>query len=357
MDEDTTYEYALTVSAGNADTRSIGVTLKVLDAGELALACTIPLSVYEGAGDVLFDCSASGAPGANPVYTYAWTGDAAALALLDDDDVASPTFSAPPAVDEDKTYAYTLTISAENANNASLDVAITVLNKRALSVVCTGPDPVYEGSADITLDCEASGAPSGSSYTYAWTGDAAAMALLDPDDIASPTFSVPDSVPANTTYEYVLTASAENAEDTTLDVAITVLNKGALTVVCTAPDSVYEGSENVPLGCEASGAPGANPVYTYAWTGDAAALALLDANDIASPTFSVPVEVTSDETYEYTLTVSAQNAGDVRLDVAITVLNKRALAVVCTNAFAEVYEGAEDFELDCEASGRAGQQS
>ena len=97
-----------------------------------------------------------------------------------------------------------------------------------------------------------------------------------------------------------------------------------------------------------------NPVYTYAWTGDAVALALLDANDIASPTFSVPVEVTSDETYEYTLTVSAQNAGDVRLDVAITVLNKTALAVVCTNAFAEVYEGAEDFELDCEASGAPG---
>ena len=352
---DTTYEYTLTVSAENADTRSIGVTLKVLKAGELALACTIPLSVYEGAGDVLFDCVGSGAPGANPVYTYAWTGDAAALALLDVTDIASPTFAAPNPVDEDKTYRYTLTISAQNTNDASLDVAITVLNKKALSVGCTGLGPVYEGSADITLDCEASGAPSGSSYTYAWTGDAAAMALLDPDDIASPTFSVPDSVPANTTYEYLLTASAENAEDTTLDVAITVLNKGELSVACTnAGTEVYEGSENVPLGCEASGAPGANPVYTYAWTGDAAALALLDANDIASPTFSVPVEVTSDETYEYTLTVSAQNAGDVRLDVAITVLNKTALAVVCTNAFAEVYEGAEDFELDCEASGAPG---
>ena len=352
---DTTYEYTLTVSAENADTRSIGVTLKVLKAGELALACTIPLSVYEGAGDVLFDCVGSGAPGANPVYTYAWTGDAAALALLDVTDIASPTFAVPNPVDEDKTYRYTLTISAQNTNDASLDVAITVLNKKALSVGCTGLGPVYEGSADITLDCEASGAPSGSSYTYAWTGDAAAMALLDPDDIASPTFSVPDSVPANTTYEYLLTASAENAEDTTLDVAITVLNKGELSVACTnAGTEVYEGSENVPLGCEASGAPGANPVYTYAWTGDAAALALLDANDIASPTFSVPVEVTSDETYEYTLTVSAQNAGDVRLDVAITVLNKTALAVVCTNAFAEVYEGAEDFELDCEASGAPG---
>ena len=357
---DTTYEYALTVSAENADTHSIGVTLKVLNAGELALACTIPLSVYEGAGDVLFDCGGSGAPGEDPQYTYAWTGDAAALALLDVADIASPTFAVPQEVTSDETYAYTLTISAGNADDARLDVAITVLNKRALAVACTNADTeVYEGAENITLDCSASGAPGDNpTYTYAWTasGDApqGAAALLSATDIASPTFYVPGEVTATTTYEYVLTVSAENAEDTTLDVAITVLNKGALTVVCTAPDSVYEGSENVPLGCEASGAPGANPVYTYAWTGDAVALALLDANDIASPTFSVPVEVTSDETYEYTLTVSAQNAGDVRLDVAITVLNKTALAVVCTNAFAEVYEGAEDFELDCEASGAPG---
>ena len=357
---DTTYEYALTVSAENADTHSIDVTLKVLNAGELALACTIPLSVYEGAGDVLFDCGGSGAPGEDPQYTYAWTGDAAALALLDVADIASPTFAVPQEVTSDETYAYTLTISAGNADDARLDVAITVLNKRALAVACTNADTeVYEGAENITLDCSASGAPGDNpTYTYAWTASGAApqgaAALLSATDIASPTFYVPGEVTATTTYEYVLTVSAENAEDTALDVAITVLNKGALTVVCTAPDSVYEGSENVPLGCEASGAPGANPVYTYAWTGVAAALALLDANDIASPTFSVPDEVSSNETYEYTLTVSAQNAGDVRLDVTITVLNKRALAVVCTNAFAEVYEGAEDFELDCEASGAPG---
>ncbi len=353
---DTTYEYTLTVSVENADTHSVDVTLRVLKKGALAIACTIPLSVYEGAENVLFDCEASGALGDDPQYTYAWTGEAAALALLDANDIASPTFSPPPAVDEARTYRYTLTVSAPNADETGLDVAITILNKRALSVACTNADTeVYEGAENFALDCEASGAPGDDpQYTYAWTGDATALALLDANDIASPTFSAPDEVTSDETYEYVLTVSAENSDDATLDVAITVLNKGALAVVCTAPDSVYEGSENVPLGCEASGAPGANPVYTYAWTGDAAALALLDANDIASPTFSVPVEVTSDETYEYTLTVSAQNAGDASLDVAITVLNKKALTAVCANAFAEVYEATADFELNCEASGASG---
>ncbi len=360
VDEDKTYEYTLTVSAENADTRSIEVTLKVLDAGALALACTIPLSVYEGLDDVLFDCGASGAPSEDPQYTYAWTGDAAALALLDADDIASPTFYVPDEVPSDETYEYTLTVSARDAEDARLDVAITVLNKRALAVMCADPGSVYEGSADIMLDCTASGAPGDDpEYAYVWTprGDAqdgGGGVLLSATDIASPVFYVPGEVAATTTYEYLLTASAENAEDTTLDVAITVLNKGTLAVACADPGSVYEGSDDVELDCTASGAPGDDPQYTYAWTGDAAALALLDADDIASPTFSVPVEVSGDETYEYTLTVSARNAEDARLDVAITVLNKGALAVVCTNAFAEVYEGADDFVLDCTASGAPG---
>ena len=354
---DKTYEYTLTVRASLSDPRSINVKLKVLKAGALSIACAIPLSVYEGSDDVLFDCGGSGAPGDDPQYAYSWTarGDTPDTALLSATDAASPVFAVPAEVDETTTYEYLLTVSAANAEDATLDVAITVLNKRALAVVCADPGSVYEGSADITLDCSASGAPGDNpQYTYAWTprGNAqGAAALLSATDIASPTFYVPNEVPSTTTYEYVLTVSAENAEDTTLDVAITVLNKGALAVVCTNPRSVYEGSADVAFACEASGAPGDDPEYAYAWTGAATALALLDADNIASPTFSVPEEVSSDETYEYTLTVSARNAEDVTLDVAITVLNKGALAVVCANAFAEVYEGADDFEFDCSASG------
>ena len=162
---------------------------------------------------------------------------------------------------------------------------------------------------------------------------------------------MPPDVAETTTYEYLLTVSAENAEDTTLDVAITVLNKGELSVACTNADTeVYEGAEDFELGCEASGAPGNNPEYTYAWTGDAAALALLNTHAIASPTFSTPDDVPSDERYAYTLTVSAQNVEDARLDVAITVVNKRALAVGCADP-GTVYEGSDDILFDCEASG------
>ena len=82
-------------------------------------------------------------------------------------------------------------------------------------------------------------------------------------DISSPTFYVPDELDATTTYEYLLTTSAENAEDGTAEVSVTVLNVGSLRVVCADPPSVYEGSEDITLDCSASGAP-AGSDYTYA---------------------------------------------------------------------------------------------
>ena len=355
VDEDETYEYLLTVSAENAEDASAAVTVTVLNKGALAVICADPGSVYEGSADVAFDCEASGAP-AGSAYEYVWTarGDTQDTALLSATDMASPTFAAPEEVDEDETYEYLLTVSAANAEDAAAEVSVTVLNKGALAVVCTDPGSVYEGSADFTLDCEASGAPAGSAYEYVWTarGDTQDTALLSATDMASPTFAAPEEVDEDETYEYLLTVSAANAEDAAAAVTVTVLNKGALAVICADPGSVYEGSADVAFDCEASGAP-AGSAYEYVWTarGDTQDTALLSATDMASPTFAAPEEVDEDETYEYLLTVSAANAEDAAAAVTVTVLNKGALALVCADISPEVYEGSEDIELDCEASG------
>ena len=70
---------------------------------------------------------------------------------------------------------------------------------------------------------------------------------------------MPDALDATTTYEYLLTVSADNAEDAMAEVSVTVLNKGALAVACADPGSVYEGSEDITFDCSVSGAPGDNP--------------------------------------------------------------------------------------------------
>ena len=350
----TTYEYLLTVSAANAENGTARVSVTVLNRGALAVLCADPGSVYEGSEDIAFDCEASGAS-AGSNYAYVWTarGDTQDTSLLSAVDIASPTFLVPEEVSATTTYEYLLTVSAANAESGTASVAVTVLNRGALAVACADPGSVYEGSEDIAFDCEASGAPAGSDYSYAWTvrGNTANTDLLSATDIASPTFYVPDEVAATTTYEYLLTVSAANAESGTARVAVTVLNRGALAVVCADPGSVYEGSEDIAFDCEASGAP-AGSNYAYAWTarGDTQDTSLLSAVDIASPTFLVPDDVTSTTTYEYLLTVSAENAESGTAEVSVTVLDKPALAVTCADP-GSVYEGSEDVMFDCEASG------
>ena len=356
IDGTTTYEYLLTVSAENAESSAANVTVTVLNRGALAVACTDPPSVYEGSANFALDCSTSGAPSGSD-YVYAWTarGDTPDTALLiSGTDGPTPTFAVPDEVDGTITYEYLLTVSAENAEDGTAAVTVTVLNKGALAVACTDPPSVYEGSPDITLDCSVSGAPAGG-YTYVWTarGDTPDTALLISGmDGPTPTFTVPEEVDGTTTYEYLLTVSAENAESGTAAVTVTVLNTGALRVVCADPPSVYEGSADITLDCSASGAP-AGSEYAYAWTarGSTANTALLVAGtDGPTPTFAAPDALDATTTYEYLLTVSADNVEDASAEVTVTVLNRGTLAVACTDPDS-VYEGSEDFALDCSASG------
>ena len=349
-----TYEYLLTARAENAEDASAEVTVNVLNREALGVACADPGSVYEGSADITLDCSASGAPEGSD-YEYVWTarGGTAETDLLSATDGPAPTFLVPDEVEEDETYEYLLTVSAANAEDASAEVTVTVLDKEALALACADPGSVYEGSEDITLDCSASGAPAGSDYTYAWTarGSTANTDQLSAADIPSPTFYVPEDLDATTTYEYLLTASADNTISATAEAAVTVLNRGPLSVVCTDPPSIYEGSADFELDCSASGAPSGSD-YAYAWTarGSTANTDQLSRVDISSPTFYVPDELDATTTYEYLLTTSAENAEDGTAEVSVTVLDKGALALVCTDVY-EAYEGSADFELDCSASG------
>ena len=140
VDANETYEYLLTVSAANAEDAMAEVSVTVLNKGALAVACADPGSVYEGSEDITFDCSVSGAPGDNPGYTYVWTasGDTPDVSLLSAADIASPTFLMPEEVDEDETYEYLLTVSAANAEDATAEVAVTVLDR----VQASSSDPV-----------------------------------------------------------------------------------------------------------------------------------------------------------------------------------------------------------------------
>ena len=336
VDETTVYEYLLTASAENTESATTEVSVTVLNKGALAVVCADPGSVYEGSSDIAFDCSASGAP-AGSGYTYAWSarGNTLDTSLLSTTDVASPTFYVPDQVDSDETYEYRLTVStsAENIDPGTFDLTVNVYDSSDLDVVCTDRT-VYEGSPPFRLQCTASGAPPGVLREWDWSP---ATHLTGPR-IRTPVFTVPTNVESDMTFTYTATVTAGSMVATG-ELTVTVLNKGALAVVCADPGSVYEGSEDITFDCSASGAPGDNPQYTYAWTarGNTSDTSLLSAADIASPVFYVPDEVEEDETYEYTLTVSADNAEDAAAEVSVTVLDRAPLAFVDDSISGRVY--------------------
>ena len=234
--------------------------------------------------------------------------------------MASPTFYVPDEVESDETYTYRLTVStsAGNTDSGAFDLTVNVYDNTDLDVVCTDRT-VDEGSPPFRLQCTASGGPPGVLREWDWSP---ATHLAGPR-IRTPTFTVPTNVESDMTFTYTATVTAGNMVATG-ELTVTVLNKGALAVVCADPGSVYEGSEDIMFDCSASGVPGDNPQYTYAWTarGNTSDTSLLSAADIASPVFYVPDEVEEDETYEYTLTVSADNAEDASAEVTVTVLDR-----------------------------------
>ena len=370
----TRYEYALTVSAPNAESGSETVTVTVLNEGSLALVCTDPDPVYEGSADIALSCTASGAPGDSPSYEYTWTSRGAAedADLLSRTDISSPTFAVPAAVDADRAYEYVVRVTAANADAGVARVTVTVLNQPAIAVVCTDPDPVYEGSPDIALSCRASGAlgvsrASGASgalrddpvYEYAWTprGSAADTDMLSRTDISSPTFFVPEAVDADATYAYAVRVTAANAESGTAEVTVRVLNTGVVALSCANPAPVYEGSGDLALSCAATGAP-AGSEYAYSWeafqkTSGPSDARLLSATDVASPTFLTPEDVPQTTRYAYRVTARADHASPATADVTVTVLDSGVLTLSCANP-APVYEGSPDVALNCTASGGPG---
>ena len=364
IDKHETYEYTLQITwdtSRGSGRGSYFVSVTVLDRdafdGALALVCTDPDPVYEGSEDIALDCAASGAPdGAE--YSYVWEprGDTPHTArLIAGTDGPTPTFAVPRDVERDRAYTYRVTVTAGNSIPASADVTVTVLNRGSLAVACTDPDPVYEGSEDITLDCAASGAPDGAEYSYVWEprGDTPHTArLIAGTDGPTPTFAVPRDVERDRAYTYRVTVTAGNSIPASANVTVTVLNRGTLAVACMDPDPVYEGSEDITLDCAASGAPdGAE--YSYVWEprGDTPHTArLIAGTDGPTPTFAVPRDVERDRAYTYRVTVTAGNSIPASANVTVTVLNRGTLAVACTDP-GPVYEGSEDITLDCAASG------
>ncbi len=353
VEADTLFEYSVTLSAGNRAPVSDRVSVTVLDRGSLIVSCQAdPSELQEGKSAVL-SCSASGAPGGNPEYSFEWTAvqPASACDQLSGrcgGGLPSKTFTAPDNVDADTPFTFAVTVTAPGATPSPAEVTITVLN--SLSLACTDPDPVYEDAPDIRLRCSGSGWSEGEDPDILWSPSI----HLSDVTLFEPTFQVPD-VDGDTRFDYTVTLSAGNRGQVVDRVSVIVLERLPLALACSAePAAINEGSPTTStLSCSASGAPGGSPEYQYEWMPAEPASAceqLLGgcAANTESQTFTVPGDVDADTPYTFAVTARAQGASEGTARVSVTVLNSLTLAC---NDPDPVYEDAEDFQLDCAGGG------
>ena len=358
-----TYEYRVTMStSGGIDDTDITITVRdkdvlcwVSETGKIQ--DIYEYTVNEGSGDRVLETCQGGVTGpGGPPYTYEWrfSGSAAlgsAADLLNATDQQTVFFRVP--VDVPRTTEYEIAFrvfgASDPGNSDDTLFRITVLNLDPVS--CNDPPaPVLEGSAPFALDCEDTGAPTG--VTWDW----------DPTDhltntgAVAPTFTPPEIDGGVEEFSYTVRALVGDASVGESEVTVDVLDRPRISVTCPGnPYGPYEGAGEITLNCSATGGV-AGATYNYVWTprGSTVVPGKLSSAAIRNPTFAVPENVSSPETYEYTLTASSMDGmreKDGAFDVTVTVLDKPDIAIDCPGDPYRKYEGEEDFELDCSATG------
>ena len=307
------------------------------------------------------------APGGDPQYTWSWS----PIDKLTGHDTATPTFAVPSDVERHTTYSYTATATAEDADDGTAVVTVKV---RDLGLLACNDSEAYEATADFTLDCSVRNEPAGATYMWTARGSTTDTGLLvGGTDGPTPTFAVPVDIGepsgADKHYYYTATIMVGGVEEEREDVTVTILEKPDISICgqrsyygeafeVSAGARVVLPYEDCPEGVR--GAPGPNPVYTYAWSiygsTPESALAYVPPSNMTawgSIVFHAPAdEVLSSTTFTYKLAVSAENADDAEYDFwAVVTPTLVKIAVACEESSYEVDEGAADFSFACSASG------
>ena len=224
---------------------------------------------------------------------------------------------------------------------------MTVRDTNVLAPVITCNDAeVYEGAADFTLDCSVTNEPAGATYSWVGRGSTSTNDLSN-TTILAPTFSVPDSVNADTDYNYTVTPSASGVDDVTEDVTVTVKKLTCLRDGWVIDGYFYGINEGDMRGvvldvCHEITGPGP---FSYSWSNRLSILGGLDRlsnTNERSPTFTPPNDVETLISYGYFLEISSPNAKSLKVAAGIWIYDTN---LTCQDSV--VYEGSANFDLDC----------
>ena len=336
--DETSIEYSYSVEAcrssddtGSSECGIDYIHILVKERPDIVVDCA-PFTAIVGDPPLQVSCTAENDLSEERDYVWEWKPvDPENAAVLYDEAVFgnqwTAFFDVPAAQPElRQEFVYEVFASAENADAPAhpgiLFITVEVILGE-LEAECLDPPLVYEGSADIELDCSLEGAEDASEVVWSWLplGGTEDRLVKHPDGRSAPIFSVPASIPTLVKrYEYELVASADFYVDSDPElVTVEVRKLAQLLLECENTVTTHIGDAPRRLMCRASSSDeNFEPQLTWVWTPEET----LTETDTATPLFQVPVEQREASVeYSFLVEVSAPNYIPASADVTVTVIN------------------------------------
>ena len=317
------------------------------------------------------DCSVTDEP-TDP--TYRWDGPQPDK-LLTNRDTLHTTFNVPNITihnqnQQTQDYTYTVTLSAPDLDDDVTETVTITLEER--EVICWVTETtklqlyynveVDEGSGNHELTTCEGGITSaeGGPYVYVWDGSTPPASgnegtLLTATDRQTVSFIPPNDLPRDILYNisfHVTRPSEPDPPDNYDGTGFRITVNNLDPVECNDPSGyVYEESAPFAFDCTDKGTL-SNVTWEWDPTDD------LMHHDTVAPTFTPPPISTRSERFTYTVRAKVNGVDRGGSEVTVRMLAKHYISLDCDGQYFrpeyEVYEGAEDFPLNCSATGASG---
>ena len=349
---DTELIFQLTVSdsLGKSSDANVSITV-IYNAPPIANAGNNQ-PVDEGALVTLDGSASSDSEDAASSLTYLWQQvDSSGYSVtLNDANSATASFTAPNPVPASTILIFQLTVTDSLGKSDDANATITVIYNSPPTANAGNDQSVNEG-AIVALDGSSSSdnEDDDSSLSYLWQQVDSSGYTLDLSDAesATPSFTAPNPVAANTSLILQLTVTDSFGKSGTDSVTISVIYNAPPTANAGAAQSIYEGATVVLDGSGSSDSDGSIASYSWQQVDSSGYSITLESVNSANPGFAAP-EVLSETDLILQLTVTDNLGKSSDANVTITVLNNTA-PTADAGVNRDAYEG-EVVSLDASRS-------
>ena len=278
-------------------------------------------SINEGASGTL---TGTAADADGSIASYLWSVDDASTVTITSGNTTTLQYTALQ-VTSDTTVTFTLTVTDDDGATGTLTHDVTVTNVAAnqppVVTGITGASSINEGASG-TLTGTAADAD-GSIASYLWSVDDASTVTITSGNTTTLQYTALQ-VTSDTTVTFTLTVTDDDGATGTLTHDVTVTNVAAnqppVVTGITGASSINEGASGTLTGTAAD-ADGS--IASYLWSVDDASTVTITSGNTTTLQYTA-LQVTSDTTVTFTLTVTDDDGATGTLTHDVTVTNVAA---------------------------------